>query len=88
MAIPLIDNLEDDVQRFSEKYGNSIELIERLHITVLDFLAMPFSRQGPANNVVYLLSAVCLREFNEILLLASHRYGIGALKSCARCTNA
>src|SRR5258708_460699 len=80
MAVPLIDNLEDDVRRFSEKYGGSMELVERLHARVSDFLTMPFGREGPANNVIYLLSAVCLREFNEILLLASHRYGIGALK--------
>lgn len=76
----LINNLEDDVQRFVDKYGKSMELIERLHATTLDFLNLPFSREGPANNIIYLLSSVCLREFNEILLLASHRYGIGALK--------
>jgi hypothetical protein len=37
-------------------------------------------REGSVDNTLYLLAAACLHEFNEVMLLAVHMYGTGALK--------
>ena len=76
----LINNLEDDVQRFADRYGASLQRLERLHATTLDSLRSPVDRTGAESNTIYLLAAACLHEFNEVMLLAVHMYGIGALK--------
>jgi hypothetical protein len=76
----LIDNLADDREAFALKYGTSLGNIETLHATAVDFLNRPYPILEPIDKLIYFLSVACLREFNEILLLCSNRYGIGALK--------
>lgn len=76
----LIDNLADDREAFALKYDKSLENIQILHATAVDFLNRPYDISEPIDKLIYFLSVACLREFNEILLLSSNRYGIGALK--------
>jgi hypothetical protein len=76
----LSNNLEDNVQIFAERHANSIAAVQTLHASALDFLTLPMDRKGPEDNTIYLLAAACLHEFNEIMLLATHMYGTGAVK--------
>lgn len=76
----LINNLENDAEVFAERYANSIATVQRLHATALDFLTLEIDRKGSEDNTIYLLAAACLHEFNEIMLLAVHMYGTGAVK--------
>lgn len=76
----LTNNLEDDAQIFAERHAKSIDVVETLHASALDFLTSPMDRKGFEDNTIYLLAAACLHEFNEIMLLAVHMYGTGAVK--------
>jgi len=53
--IQLINTLEDDLQRFAARYGKSLETVERLHETTLDFLLSPVKRNGAEDYTIYLL---------------------------------
>ena len=75
-----IDNLAEDREWFFGKYSESLGKIEVLHSTVLDFLEAVTGKKEATDKIVLFLARSCLREFNEILLLCSNRYGIGALK--------
>jgi hypothetical protein len=76
----LINNLSNDAAIFASRYAKSLDAVEKLHATTLDFLRSPMKREGSEDNTIYLLAAACVREFNEVMLLAVHMYGTGAMK--------
>lgn len=79
--LSIVDNLTADRDWFVNKYSEALQSIEKLHETTLEFLdaVVPATQDIPAKEI-YFLACGCLREFNEVLLLCSNRYGIGALK--------
>jgi Family of unknown function (DUF5677) len=76
----LSNNLEGNLEIFAGRHAASVAAVQALHATALDFLTLPMDRKGPGDNTIYLLAAACLHEFNEIILLATHMYGTGAVK--------
>jgi hypothetical protein len=63
----------------AKNYGPAVDELVHAHSTCFELLpsAKP---DGQEQNVLYLLAASCLKEFEEICLLAGNGYGTGATK--------
>jgi hypothetical protein len=69
----------DEWQFFAERFGSAIDALTRAHDTCFAILTLPCP-DGQEQNVIYILAAACLKEFEEICLLAGNGYGGGATK--------
>lgn len=69
----------DEWDFFAARWGPAIEALTRAHQTCFDILRLP-RPDGQEENVIYLLAEACLKEFEEICLLAGNGYGSGATK--------
>jgi hypothetical protein len=69
----------DEWDYFAQHYGAAADALTNAHKACFDLLslAQPVDR---GQNVIYLLAQSCLKEFEEILLLAGNGYGGGATK--------
>jgi uncharacterized protein DUF5677 len=75
----LIYDLDEHARHFAKTFAKSLLAIEALHKALMDCLSES-KWDGQANRIVCLLAAACLREFNEIKLLATRELGTGAVK--------
>jgi len=60
-----------------ESFFDSLEELLRVANTIYDQEPI---LNNDADKAIYFMGRCCLEDFNEILLLATHGYGIGALK--------
>lgn len=69
----------DEWDFIAKNYARAIDNMTNSHDTCLTMLT-GVAPQGQEQNTLYLLAASCLKEFEEICLLAGNGYGTGATK--------
>jgi hypothetical protein len=69
----------DEWEYFYQNLGPVIEPIVKIHDVLLDLLTKT-ELHSSDDNVVYMLAVGCLKEFEELLLLAGNGYGGGTTK--------
>lgn len=72
---------QDKCDEFSTKFEPVLETITHAHKYFFDLLTETNEKlDSQEKTVVWLLSAACLKEFEELLLLCGNGYGTGATK--------
>jgi Family of unknown function (DUF5677) len=75
----LVYDFDEHARHFAKTFAKSLVAIENLHKALLECLAASRSIDQ-TDRTIYLLAATCLRDFNEIKLLATRELGTGAVK--------
>ena len=79
MSTPYVCGHEDEWAYFGITYEAILPAITEAHDTLLDLLKAA-NPETEERRILYLLAQMCLKEFEEILLLAGNGYGGGAIK--------
>src|ERR1700730_4457761 len=72
-------DLPDEVEAFSQRNQQALDLLPRLSETIYKVTNKPVksNREG---LTVFMLCRLCLKDFSEILLLSSNAHGFAALQ--------
>jgi hypothetical protein len=71
----------EESQYFGEHFGEAIEAIKKANDTAFHLIRAAQSKsKGEADNILWMMAASCLMEFEDIFLLAGNGRGVGATK--------